>query len=84
VFRHPICILVVLSKTCVQNSYIGKRNAAVHRSFIASSIPSFPPIQTKLDVTHLRLMGSHSDGVVSSVESNKLRLEHDVAVDLEI
>jgi hypothetical protein len=28
-------------------------------------------------------MRSHSNGVVSSVEGDELRLEHDVAVDLE-
>lgn len=33
---------------------------------------------------NLRLMRSHTDGVVSSVESDELRLEHDVAVDLEV
>lgn len=29
-------------------------------------------------------MGSHSDGVVASVECNELRLEHDVAIDLKV
>jgi hypothetical protein len=29
-------------------------------------------------------MGSHSDGVVSTVEGHELGLEHDVAVDLQI
>lgn len=29
-------------------------------------------------------MGSHADGVVSSVEGDELRLEHDVSVDLEV
>lgn len=29
------------------------------------------------------LVGSHADGVVASVEGDELRLEHDVAVDLE-
>jgi hypothetical protein len=29
-------------------------------------------------------MGRHADGVVAPVERHELRLEHDVAVDLEI
>jgi hypothetical protein len=29
-------------------------------------------------------MRSHADGVVSTVESNELGLEHDVTVDLEV
>lgn len=29
-------------------------------------------------------MRGHSNGVVSSVEGNELRLEHDIAVDLQV
>lgn len=32
----------------------------------------------------LRLVRRHADGVVSAVEGDELRFEHDVAVDLEI
>jgi hypothetical protein len=29
-------------------------------------------------------MRSHSDGVIPSIESHELRLEHDIAIDLQI
>lgn len=51
-------------------------------------IYTIPPIQPSpaLPISTLdleSLVGSHSDGVVPSVESDELRFEHDVAIDLE-
>ena len=48
-----------------------------------STIPSSPYQYTRPRI-RLRLVGSHSDGVVPSVESDELRFEHDIAIDLEV